>query len=177
MWSIQPHVVTGFESTVQPGVDTQVFVHVGQAVHEPPQSTPVSSPFWVPSAHVGHAEHEPPQSTPVSSPFWVPSAHVGHAEHEPPQSTPVSSPFWVPSAHVDGGQIGSSFPVLPAAFVHPPDPSGTWQTQHIATTTHNTHLPVNMPGAIASGVSAFECLLAPVAPESPGIGNSSLPEC
>ena len=33
-----------------------------QGVHEPPQSTPVSSPFWTPSSHVGHAAHEPPQS-------------------------------------------------------------------------------------------------------------------
>src|SRR5690349_16977904 len=44
--------------------------------------------------------HEPPQSTPVSSPFLIPSVHVGHFTHEPPQSIPVSSPFLMPSLHV-----------------------------------------------------------------------------
>jgi hypothetical protein len=51
----------------------------------PPQSTPVSSPFWIPSSQVGHAAQSgPPQSTPVSLPFWIPSSQVGHAAQSGP---------------------------------------------------------------------------------------------
>ena len=56
----------------------------------PPQSMPVSSPFFAPSEHVGQAAQLPPQSTPVSSPFFTPSPHVGHALQGPPQSLPDS---------------------------------------------------------------------------------------
>ncbi len=39
----------------------------GQAVQVPPQSTPVSVPFCIPSVQVGHTEPQiPPQSIPVS---------------------------------------------------------------------------------------------------------------
>jgi len=44
----------------------------------------------------------PPQSTPVSTPFFLPSAQVGQAPQPPPQSTPVSALFCVPSKHVSG---------------------------------------------------------------------------
>eukprot|EP01047_Picozoa_sp_COSAG01_P047550 COSAG01_NODE_4553_length_4929_cov_16.517805_5_plen_49_part_01 len=46
---------------------------------------------------------EPPQSTPLSSPFIMLSEHDvragGHAVQEPPQSTPLSSPFIMRSEH------------------------------------------------------------------------------
>ena len=51
-----------------------------------------------------HGSQEPPQSTPVSSPFMIPSVQVGSASQTlpqvPPQSIPVSVPFWMPSEQV-----------------------------------------------------------------------------
>jgi hypothetical protein len=56
----------------------------------PPQSTPVSVPFFTPSSHAG-AWHAPPVHTPdwQSAPAWhvSPVAQPGHA---PPQSFAVS---------------------------------------------------------------------------------------
>lgn len=80
----------------------------GHAGHEPPQSIPVSSPFFILSEQVGQAGHlDPPQSTPVSSPFFILSEQVGQAGHfDPPQSTPVSSPFIILSVQVGEGVDG-----------------------------------------------------------------------
>ena len=62
----------------------------------PPQSGPPVSPwFWMPSVQLAQATHGPPQSTPVSVPFWMP-----FEQHGPPSSTPVSPPFWMPSEQV-----------------------------------------------------------------------------
>jgi hypothetical protein len=64
-------------------------------MHEPPQSTPVSSPFFTLSVHEGAtqmsiAEHEPlVQSVPIL--HAAPTPHGGHMP--PPQSAPVSAPF------------------------------------------------------------------------------------
>ncbi|MCD8528460.1 MAG: hypothetical protein LRY27_00405, partial [Chitinophagales bacterium] len=54
-----------------------------QGVHEPPQSTPVSSPSCTPLLQVEpvlHAVQLPPQSTPVSSPSCIPFVHEGKVE-------------------------------------------------------------------------------------------------
>ena len=74
------------ELTVQaPGMGTQE-----QGGHGPPQSTPVSPWFWMPSEQVVQARHTaPPQSTPVSSWFWMPSEQLG----PPPQLSMVG--IWV----------------------------------------------------------------------------------
>ncbi len=48
-----------------------------QAAQEPPQSTPVSVPFFIPSVHEEQAGHVPPQSMPVSVPFLMPSVQLG----------------------------------------------------------------------------------------------------
>src|SRR5690606_28616008 len=64
---------------------------------DPPQSTSVSSRFWIPSSWVG-AAHVPPLQTPLSQ--SAPSAHPLPSAHlfpdDPPQSTSVSSPSFVP---------------------------------------------------------------------------------
>jgi hypothetical protein len=65
----------------------------------PPQSTSVSSPFWMPSVHDGGTHNFAPpqtllkQSKPTLHVFR--SAHL--AAHAPPQSTSVSVPFSVES--------------------------------------------------------------------------------
>jgi hypothetical protein len=68
----------------------------------------------------GHLAQEPPQSTPVSSPFCVRSVHDEAAVHlaqEPPQSTPVSSPFCVRSVH---DEAAPGFPAWFCASQHTP---------------------------------------------------------
>src|SRR5688500_13847210 len=70
----------------------------------PPQSFPVSAPFFTPSEHEGAAHKNIPfilTHTPL-----VQSAALKHglpagqgAEHTGPQSTPASPPFCTPSAH------------------------------------------------------------------------------
>ena len=44
------------------------------------------------SHRLNGSPHDPPQSTPVSSPFCSSSTHVGQSSHEPSQSTSTSSP-------------------------------------------------------------------------------------
>lgn len=62
------------------------------------------APEGVPPVHeYTHAGQLPPQSTPVSRPFFIPSLQDGavtHAGQLPPQSTPVSVPFLIPSLQV-----------------------------------------------------------------------------
>src|SRR5690554_5340438 len=68
----------------------------GQSGHPgAPQSTPVSSPFWMPSPQLGGGQgysQLPPQSMPSSSPFMIPSSQVGGQKsgQGKPQSMPVS---------------------------------------------------------------------------------------
>ena len=84
---------------------------------EPPQSTPVSSPFMTPSEHVGRsqtlarwlhtpesqseptrhaasgahgAQSAPPPSTQVSLPSRTPLSHEGGAEHTPDRHVPLA---------------------------------------------------------------------------------------
>jgi hypothetical protein len=46
-------------------------------------------------------QEPPPQSTPVSFWFWIPSVQVGRqASQGPPQSTPASPRFWVASVQL-----------------------------------------------------------------------------
>src|SRR4051812_22756134 len=65
-----------------------------------------------------HAAHEPPQSTPVSPWFWIPSLQDGHAAQGPPQSTLVSPWFWNPSLHV----AQAPFQQVPTAQTWPQAP-------------------------------------------------------
>lgn len=61
----------------------RVVVGVMQALHGPPQSTPVSPWFRMPSLQEEHAWQLPPQSVPDSSWFRIPSKHDGLVEDEP----------------------------------------------------------------------------------------------
>lgn len=78
-----------------------------QAGQEPPQSTPVSVPFCMPSVQVGVVLHwlgqGPPQSTPSSPPSCTPLVQLtalAHASQGPPQSIPVSPWFCLPSSQL-----------------------------------------------------------------------------
>jgi hypothetical protein len=79
---------------------------VGQGPQEvPPQSCPVSLPFFAPSVHAGawqipltHTWLE--QSVPAVQP--LPVLQRGHA---PPQSCPVSLPFFTPSVQLAGWHV------------------------------------------------------------------------
>ncbi len=53
-------------------IPTLVILPVQGSHRDPPQSTPVSSPFFIPSSQVAHGAQLPPQSTPVSSPSLIP---------------------------------------------------------------------------------------------------------
>jgi hypothetical protein len=66
----------------------------------PPQSMPVSVPFFTPSEQRG-TWHTPPVHTPlVQSPANAQVTPLAHGEQlPPPQSTPVSVPFFTPSVH------------------------------------------------------------------------------
>jgi hypothetical protein len=87
---------------------------VPQRAHAPgpPQSVPVSLPFFTPSLQVG-AAHAPPAQTPLAQfapllPHIRPVAHgwpMGAAAHEPPQSTSLSLPFSMPSLQLAGVQV------------------------------------------------------------------------
>jgi hypothetical protein len=89
----------------------------------PPQSVPVSEPFFTPSEQVGAGgvahSFEALQKPEVQSELAAhptPSAQVRPSVRQsgPPQSTPVSLPFFTPSVHV-GGVAGwvEVFPPLP----------------------------------------------------------------
>src|SRR5580704_13239711 len=78
----------------------------GQPVgHPPPQSTPVSVPFWIPSVQLGAWQTKPthtPLSQSVASlqpPSVAQGTHAG-----PPQSTSVSEPSLTPSVQVRASQ-------------------------------------------------------------------------
>jgi hypothetical protein len=73
-----------------------------QVAQTPPQSTPVSLPFFVPSVHVGALQTALTQTPLAQSSCAVQGASVAHfwAHVGPPQSTPTSSPFFCPSVHV-----------------------------------------------------------------------------
>jgi hypothetical protein len=81
--------------------------HRGQ-VPPPPQSTPVSTPFFTLSVQLGWQTpcmHTPPTQSPVFEHFW-PGPQPGQGAQPPsqgvllPQSTSVSAPFKMPSMHV-----------------------------------------------------------------------------
>src|SRR6185369_16795331 len=74
-------------------------------VHEPPQSTPASLPFWMPSLHVGTWQWPSTQTWLVQSLPTLharPLLHCGHVP--PPQSTSVSAPFFTKSLQVAAWQ-------------------------------------------------------------------------
>jgi hypothetical protein len=66
----------------------RVVVGVMQALHGPPQSTPISPWFCMPSLQEEHAWQVPPQSVPDSSWFLMPSKHVGLVEDALPDPPP-----------------------------------------------------------------------------------------
>src|SRR5215813_9093806 len=71
--------------------------HFFVVAHAPPQSTPLSSPFLMPSVHVGAAqtfEVHTPLSQSAATAHPRPLAHVELGAQEPPQSTSVSFPFF-----------------------------------------------------------------------------------
>ena len=71
---------------------------------EPPQSLPVSCPFWTPSLQLG-ALHPAYQQTPLSQSVPLLQGELsGHALHPPPQSLAVSLPFRMPSSQVAATQ-------------------------------------------------------------------------
>jgi hypothetical protein len=75
-------------------------MEVGHGSHEgPPQSTPVSAPFFVASSHVGAAQAFRWHTSVVQSVFAAHAAPGKHGEQTPPQSTSVSEPFFQPSLH------------------------------------------------------------------------------
>jgi hypothetical protein len=75
----------------------------------PPQSVPVSLPFFTPSVQVG-AWHVAPEHTPLAQSLGMaqPPPAVHGAQIGPPQSVPVSPPFFTPSVHLGVWQM---FPV------------------------------------------------------------------
>jgi len=79
---------------------------VGDAAHDPPQSTAVSLPFFTVSVQVGTA-HAPLVQTPLVQfpPAPVPVPHIlplAQAGQAPPQSTSVSLPFFTRSVQAAG---------------------------------------------------------------------------
>jgi len=79
---------------------------VGEAAHEPPQSTAVSVPFFTVSVQLGVA-HRPPAQTPLAQlpPAAVPVPHIlpfAQDGQAPPQSTSVSLPFFTRSVQLAG---------------------------------------------------------------------------
>jgi hypothetical protein len=97
-------------------------------MHGPPQSMPVSVPFFTVSVQLGAvqrliAEQAPlAQSTPVLQP--PPSAHL--FGQEPPQSTPVSEPFWRLSVHDGAWQVPLHTASTQSAGTEHPFPSAHW---------------------------------------------------
>jgi hypothetical protein len=73
--------------------------------HCPPQSTPVSMPFFTPSAQVGAAHVEATQ-TPLpqsmDSAHGSPSSQLPGGQTCPPQSMATSEPFCTPSWQLGG---------------------------------------------------------------------------
>src|SRR5687768_7960591 len=83
-------VIVSFLNRLGPKFPRDAYIkgHLGQG---PPQSTPVSPWFWMPSLQVWQgAQTPPPQSIPASPWFWMPSKQVGQALQGPPQSIIVS---------------------------------------------------------------------------------------
>jgi hypothetical protein len=78
------------------------FAQPGQV--PPPQSTPVSVPFFTPSAHVACAQRLLVQTPLAQSVAAVHATPAAHFWQPPPQSTPVSLPSLTPSVHVSGAQ-------------------------------------------------------------------------
>src|SRR5262245_10995871 len=78
-------------------------VQAGQVI--PPQSTPTSLPFFMPSVQLDPM-HRPFAHTPFAQSAATrqarPSAHFG--QPMPPQSTSVSAPFLTPSLHEAAAQ-------------------------------------------------------------------------
>lgn len=124
------------------------FVHffpARQGAQTPPQSTSVSSMFWMQSPHVGFSTDAIPHCArpsalmqyprddgqnvlmqSVSATHPCPSSHRPH--EPPPQSTPVSVPSWMPLKHGPGSleplpDVES--PVSPPAPPIPPPPSSS----------------------------------------------------
>ena len=136
-------MLTQSAGTTQPTPAAQA----GQA--SPPQSTPVSAPFFTPSLQAGgrhvplpqtwleqsedvlHAspvaqggQIGPPQSMAVSAPSSAPSLQEMQAgQRAPPQSTPVSSWFWTPSEQVAQAPLPAQTPALQASPVVHGSPS------------------------------------------------------
>jgi len=77
--------------------------------HEPPQSTSVSVPFWVPSLQLVAWQAPVMQSFEMQSVLSTHFLFASHALHMlvglPPQSTSVSRPFWTPSVQVAARQV------------------------------------------------------------------------
>ncbi len=79
---------------------------VPHGVHEPPQSTADSVPFFTPSLHVAVWQTPPMQRLLLQSaslPQAAPSKHDGHVD--PPQSTADSAPFFTKSMQVGAWHV------------------------------------------------------------------------
>jgi hypothetical protein len=85
----------------------------GQSGHvvPPPQSTPLSLPFFTPSLHVGARQVtlQTPLRQSEASEQSLPTTHLLHA---PPQSTSVSVPFLTVSLHAGARQVTLQTPLV-----------------------------------------------------------------
>jgi hypothetical protein len=90
------------EELVQSAPVLQPLPSVHFVGHEPPQSTPVSVPFWVLSVQEG-ALQVPLQMPSTQSLAMLQLFPSAQGAHEPPQSMSVSSPSFCPSVHDAGG--------------------------------------------------------------------------
>jgi hypothetical protein len=138
-------------ATVQP-LPSPHFLFVGDAAQEPPQSVPVSVPFFTPSLQVGAAQ-APLAHTPLAqlAPAPVPLPHIfpfAQGGHDPPQSTSVSVLFFTPSAQLAAAQI----PSMQTPFAQSPATAQACPSGHFLFVGDAAHEP---PQSIAVSVPFF----------------------
>jgi hypothetical protein len=91
---------------------------LAQSPHEPPQSVPVSEPFFTPSLHVGAAHSIDALQYPLAqSALFAHDFPFAQSGHAPPQSTSLSMPFFAPSVHVG---VAHCIAGLQYPFAHSP---------------------------------------------------------
>ena len=138
-------------ATAQP-LPSPHFLFVGDAAHEPPQSTAVSVPFFTLSVQLGTAQL-PEVQTPLAqlAPAPVPEPHIfpfAQPGQEPPQSTSVSVLFFTPSAQLAAAQT----PFRQTAFTQSPATAQAWPSGHFLFVGEAAHEP---PQSTAVSVPFF----------------------
>jgi hypothetical protein len=120
---------------------------VGQV--PPPQSMPVSEPFWNMSVQLGATQRLPEQTRLVQSLATLqpwPLAQVGQVP--PPQSTPVSEPFWIMSMQVAG--MLAHTPLEQKPEVQSPSIAQPWPFAQVGQVPPPQSTPVSAPFCVAS---------------------------